>query len=183
MNARDIIRAMIRERWRQSFCLPNYTPANWWECDVFEITKSDYVKEYEVKISRADFFADAHKSRDIRSTGRWEPTDPANPHHPYRQRFVCDQEKKHDLLAAADVRGPSAFYYVTPVGLIGSHELPAWAGLIEVRTDDRYPGRIFETEVTKAPRIHRQKVDDAVRRHALGVCYYRLHELLNKSAA
>lgn len=172
MPARDVIRTMVRNRYRESFCLPNFTPGKWWECDVFEITKAGYFREYEVKVSRGDFFADAKKDKE-----RW-------PHGwaPGAQKLV---ERKHDLLAAGDVRGPSAFYYVTPKGMVEPHELPVWAGLIHVELIPAYresgvlqPARIVEREITKAPRLHRQKLAESVRLDALRTCYWRLLNII-----
>jgi len=170
MNAREIIISMVAMRWREGFCLPNYTPDKWWECDVFEVTKAGYVTEYEVKISRADFFADAKKEREVFPRGYGEPSV---------------FEKKHDLLAAKSPRGPSRFFYVTPAGLLDPSEIPVWAGLIEVEahTPELHCSRFREREITTAPRLHREKIADHVRQHALGVCYYRMHELLTRRAA
>jgi hypothetical protein len=169
MTGRDIIRSMVRVRWREGFCLPNYTPDQWWECDVFEITKAGYFREYEVKVSRSDFFADAKKEVE-----RWP-----NGWAPGATKVV---ERKHDLLAAGSARGPSLFFYVTPAGLLQPHELPVWAGLIEVSQREGH-SILIEREVTPAPRLHREKIADDIRRHALGVCYYRMHEVLNRHAA
>lgn len=172
MTGRDIIRSMVRMRWREGFCLPNYTPGHWWECDVFEITKAGYFREYEVKVSRGDFFADAKKVRERWPDG-WSPG---------AQKVT---ENKHDLLAAGSTRGPSAFYYVTPAGLLQPHEVPVWAGLIEVaaHAPEMHCSTLIEREVTAAPRLHREKISDDIRRHALGVCYYRMHEVLSRNAA
>jgi len=61
ITARDIQRALILPRYRQSTVMPNYTPRGWWECDVFELTKAEMFVEYEIKLSRADFRADRNK--------------------------------------------------------------------------------------------------------------------------
>ena len=70
------------------------------EIDVLAINKSDYLTEYEVKISRSDFKADAKKSKWI-----W-------------------------YLGATESLTPNYFYYVCPQGLILKEELPKFAGLI-----------------------------------------------------
>ena len=64
LNAWTIQKTLMRERFRRSFVLPNYTPHAWWESDVFEITAAGYFVEYEVKISVSDFKADAKKRDD-----------------------------------------------------------------------------------------------------------------------
>jgi hypothetical protein len=160
MTARTIIGALVQNRYRRHFCLPNYTPAKWWECDVFELTKSGYMREYEVKVSRSDFFADKSKTREV-FHGWLKPRT---------------EENKHDLIAAGDPRGPSLFWYVTPAGLIQPSELPVWAGLIEI-----VEGSLAEREIVAAPRIHREKCRDGVRKHALSVCYWRMHFLRSQT--
>jgi outer membrane autotransporter protein len=41
--------------------MPNYTPKNWFECDVMAVTKAGYLEEYEIKLSASDFKADSKK--------------------------------------------------------------------------------------------------------------------------
>lgn len=48
----------------RSFVIPNYTPSGWFESDIFELTKSGYFREYEIKMSLSDFRADAVKARE-----------------------------------------------------------------------------------------------------------------------
>lgn len=73
-----------------------------WEADHFSVTSSKYTYEIEVKISRSDFFCDFKKP-------------------------------KHDVFKS-ELRNyktcPNKFYYACPVGLIESHEVPDYAGLI-----------------------------------------------------
>lgn len=72
-----------------------------WECDLLEITKSGYTYEYEVKISRSDFKADARK-----------------------QTF---RQSKADAIRSGRT---NYFYYITPKDLIVSDEVPEYAGLM-----------------------------------------------------
>ena len=58
MTARDIQRRLLFDLYRTSTVIPNYTPRRWWECDVWEITKAGYFREYEIKVSRADLLGD-----------------------------------------------------------------------------------------------------------------------------
>lgn len=154
---------IMRDRRPRSFVLPRYTPMNWFECDVFELTKSGYFREYEVKMTLADFRNDAKKMR-TRYPRPWG-TPPV-------------QENKHELLKCAYEHGPSEFWYVTPPRLIPREELPFFAGLIELQDlgDGRRPSyRWMPVTVVTAPRLHRVKLDPKVHEHAIGVCYYRLH--------
>jgi hypothetical protein len=110
-----------------AFC-PNYTPVGWGECDVWTITKSGYVTEYEIKVSKPDFMADMRKT--------------------------VNGQLKHDLLAQG--KGPSRFWYVV-THAIGDLSLelacPAHAGLIVVEANGfakvrREAPRLNKTKVT-----------------------------------
>jgi hypothetical protein len=84
--------------------VPNFF-YGWNECDLFRITQSDFVFEYEIKVSRSDFLADFKKSN--------------------------RQGKKHDSLNTGTGQYcPNRFFYVVPQGLIEKREVPKYAGLI-----------------------------------------------------
>jgi hypothetical protein len=196
MTASDIIRAVMRDRWERNFVIPNYTPRHWFECDVFEVTRAGFFREYEVKLSRSDFFADRAKVQH-----RWEESggDPGCSHTMtgtlaglasvytcrdcgMTQTRLC--ESKHDRLAKGDSRGPSRFWFVAPLGLLEIADVPPWAGLIEVlnRGLNRPPGiRYACDERVKAPVLHRAKVELAVERDARDTCYWRMHRLMRRA--
>lgn len=136
--------------WR-SWISTNFTPCNWWECDLAQVTKAGYFREFEIKISRSDFFADMAKMQKtwVRGSG-------------YVER------RKHDLLAKGDPVGPVQFFYVCPKGLITLADLPTYAGLMEV--DDRC--RWFTT-VKAAPRLHKTKAPSGMVDGMLKTAYYR----------
>lgn len=152
--------AHLRDK-QHELVVPNYTPKQWWECDVFSLTKAGMMVEHEIKLTVGDFKADAKKERE-----RKESTGPA--WHEYKMV----QEKKHDRLALADPHGPTRFFYVVPNELLKPEDVPVWAGLIYFRS----PRRTFET-VKKAPKLHTQPVPEAVSKHALGVLYWRYWHL------
>jgi hypothetical protein len=149
--------AIMRKRWRRHFCLPRYTPGNWWECDVFEITKSDVFREYEIKLTLHDFLADTLKTKN--------PNDPA--------------AFKHSRIGTSV--GPQRFWYVVPQGLIPIDQVPSWAGLIELCKNGRH--RWYEKEIKPAPLLHKEKLPGAIIQHAKGVCYYRMHNMFQRRAA
>jgi hypothetical protein len=134
-----------------STLLPRFTPVKWWECDLCEVTRAGYFKEYEIKLSRADFKVDAKKEREVFVEKVWDIPRDQRP-----------RENKHSLLAAGDPRGPAEFYFVTSPGLLTEQDLPSWAGLIEVH---RYERSSYASEklIRKAPRLHRVKADAQVR--------------------
>ena len=83
--------------------LPNFY-FGYHECDVFKVNQSDYVFEYEIKISRSDFFADFKKG---------------------------GEDNKHKKLLCGDgLYCPNRFFFVVPKGLVDASEVPDYAGLI-----------------------------------------------------
>lgn len=80
--------------------IPNYF-FGWYEMDLFRLTKSGVLYEYEIKISRADFFND----------------------------FKKDEGKKHKQIAQKQGKA-NRFYFVVPENLIKPDECPDYAGLL-----------------------------------------------------
>jgi hypothetical protein len=173
ITADQVTCRLMLERYARGFIIPRFTPAGWWETDAFFITKAGYWVEFEVKLTRGDFKADAQKTQNVRGTGRWEP-DPSRPGH---QHYVHDQERKHDLMAQTD-RGPCQFFYVCPEQLVTLAELPAWAGLIcFFEVSGRNPPYNLGTRVVlPAPRRHKLKADPSIRAQALTSIYWRWHK-------
>lgn len=95
--------------WAQSsnydILLPNYFFGSY-EIDVFKLSKSMFVTEYEIKVSKADFKKDFKK-------GSY-----------YRKGL------KHENLANG-TGGPNRFFFVVPSGLVSASDVPVHAGLIE----------------------------------------------------
>lgn len=140
LTERLIQLAIIREtRTAIVAAAPNYTPAGWWECDLWAVSKAGYATEYEIKLSASDFKADAQKSR-----------------RDWKSRSTLS---KHDLLAKGDERGPSRFFYVVPANI--EEEIaplvPSWAGLATVYHNSRRPDYIH-VSIPHAPHLHKRKV-------------------------
>ena len=156
-----VARLLMQPRWVKNFCLPRYTPADWWENDVFQLTPAGYWTEFEIKLTFGDFRADEHKQQEHR--------------RPELKEWRL--EKKHDLLKKSDSgRGPNKFYFVAPVGVIPVALVPTWAGLIEINTVQS--GTIWEMAPTvRAPRLHMHKVTAELRQAAVSTCYWRFHRL------
>jgi hypothetical protein len=135
-----------------SVLVPNYHALDWYECDLYRITRAGYSYEYEIKVDLTDFRIDMRKSKVF--------------YNPYRS------ERKHDWLRDGDPRAPNYFYYVVPKELsvkIQKYDLlPDWCGLLEI---ERYP-----VTIVKAPKIHRTKVSDEQRVHASASCLWRYWE-------
>ena len=183
MVAQDILKKMISNRFQRNFVIPHYTPPKWWECDIFEITKSGFFVEYEIKVSRSDFFADTKKRRQIFDKEKREYRSFTERDKEGNLIGKCVQiagppilyESKHDLLSGKNPDGPTRFWYATPQGLLKPEEIPAWAGLVEV-------GELgWETRIKHAPRLHKEKYQH--RAQAEKICYWRMHTLLQRVVA
>ena len=102
-----------------------------WESDVLKFTKSGYVYEFEIKISRADFKND-----------------------------FKNKKKKHALLEdknSENSKRPNYFYYVVPKDMIDVEDVPDYAGLLYVFPYSF--GTFSFIEVKKAPSLHKNKFD------------------------
>ena len=85
------------------------------ECDCISISKSDYIYEYEIKISRADFKKDFTK---IKHTNI------------INENYTKVRKGETFYLL------PNYFNFVTPRDLIKLEEVPDYAGLIFMDEDD-----------------------------------------------
>lgn len=159
--------AIYWDRCSAAMVAPNYTPHGWYECDVWVLTKASYGYEFEIKTSVADFRADAKKEGGVS--------------YRYRTGTVVHRSKggtKHTHLEYRDPVGPSRFWFVVPADMVALTDVPNWAGLIYAHA--RPYNRVRLTVVRDAPRLHRVKVSDRVRRHAASVFYHRYWNLRNK---
>jgi len=126
--------------------LPNYTPPQWYECDLFVATKNGYSIEYEIKLSIADFKADFRKWAKHRRL-----LDPACG-HPFR---------------------PTRFYYVVPEALITKDAIPDYAGLLYIAKVNSGWRRFVVQEKKRAPRLTRDKTPELTVQNMRDAAYYR----------
>lgn len=104
MTAKEINHRLVRYLTNGTdIVLPNYY-YNGYEMDIFRVMNSGYIIEYEVKISRGDFFQDFKKGS----------TYGLPKHESVKNGNRCNR-----------------FMFVTPKGLIQKHEIPIYCGLME----------------------------------------------------
>lgn len=120
------------------------------ECDLLKITKAGYTYEYEIKVSRSDFFVDKKKE--------------------HKSLFPQNCKKKYDELLNG--KRVNYFLYVCPYDLIKADEVPEWAGLIHVY------GSFLQ--LVKAPSLLTKQKFDNIRLAAEKSIYYRFHQQRNK---
>ena len=132
--------------------VPNYTPVKWYEADLFGVTKAGLGVEFEIKISRRDFKADAKKVEKYRRLAAGEG--------PSRFYFVMPE----DLVAVAEIPPWAGLIELTPLR-------PSPSSSRQYRL----------SEVRKAPRRNRDKLPEDVLTHMRGVFYYRFWRLRLKN--
>ncbi len=128
--------------------MTNFTPRQWFECDLAVVTKAGYFVEYEVKLTVADIRADAKKYRE-----RYLNLDARRTRWPFRR---C-REFKHDQMRQSDVRGPSRYFMAVPESLVDRPEIPKWAGVVKL--SDFGSRRLHASLYRPAQRLHGHKVD------------------------
>lgn len=130
--------------------VPNFTPLNWHECDLWCLTKSGYVHEFEIKRSVVDFKNDFKKRDGCR-----------------RKRHNASGRLKHDRLKERDASCPSTFSYIVPTDLIKQEDVPDYAGLI-------YISETQDFNIIKKPvRLHNNKPLGRIINTAKTAFYYR----------
>ena len=150
--AEKIINWFMRHRLRinsNTKLFPNTYLGNW-EGDVFEVTNSGYLYEYEVKITRADFKKDAEKAK-----------------HYWSGQIIS----KFDQIREG--KRCNYFYYLVPENLIHVEDVPEFAGLIYV--DNRYKYPEFKT-IKQAPKLSSEKISEKKLLKLYESCYYRFHD-------
>ena len=103
-----------------------------WESDFFVLKHNGYSYEFEIKISRSDFFADFKKE---------------SKHSILKDGFyTVNQGKKEHKFR------PNKFIYVVPKGLVSLEEVPEYCGLI-------YATPYSLDTVKNAPFLHKNKLE------------------------
>jgi hypothetical protein len=137
-----------------------------WESDHFVQTPSFYTYEYEIKISRSDFFADfkkVYKHKIIK-----------NGYEQIYSHNKLQNKRNHGYGMQKEIKlRPNYFFYAVPEGLVKADEIPSYAGLIYVKD-----GRC--TIIKNAPKLHKHKV--RIERKIAQRLYYKTIELRNEIA-
>ena len=137
-----------------------------WESDKILETKSGYIYEFEIKISKSDFkhdFTKVEKHAVLGSKFTGEKYMPAfhefyernKKYHP--ELTVEAFEERNKGYYPYFIEGhkmPNYFYYAVPEGMISENDVPKYAGLIYI--PENYGYRIIK----KAPQLHKEKYTD-----------------------
>lgn len=138
-----------------------------WESDKLMETKSGYIYEFEIKISKADFKNDFKHKKDkhIILAGEEKYGDKFLPRYyelleenrkigPWAEQSFLQYAPKCKRYQVTGHRRPNYFYYAVPTDMIKTDDVPEYAGLIYV---DEH-GRL--SVVKKAPCLHKEKYTD-----------------------
>lgn len=141
-----------------------------WESDKLIWTRSGYIYEFEIKISRADYKNDFKNKKEKHIILKGPTEQEKYMPHFYqsyewnKQNYKSFEEyvsksgpESNDLIA--NRRKPNYFYYTVPEGLIRPEEVPEYAGLLWIRMEDGHDGGIIIKK--KAPMLHKTKYKDA----------------------
>ena len=136
-----------------------------WESDKLLETRSGYIYEFEIKISRADFKNDFKHKRNkhivLNSPFTGEKYLPEfwDFYESNKRRFASVEawegycEKHGRTCLIANHKKPNYFYYAVPPDLVTADEVPQYAGLVYVKD---YAFDIIK----KAPLLHKEKYTD-----------------------
>ena len=141
-----------------------------WESDKLIWTKTGYIYEFEIKISRADFKNDFKHKKDkhiiLKGPTKEERFMPSFYQsyewnkHLYKSIDDCKERiKPGDNYLIESHKKPNYFYYAVPEGLIQPEEVPEYAGLIYILKEYRYEQQSYVV-AKKAPCLHKQKYKD-----------------------
>lgn len=142
-----------------------------WESDKLIETKTGYIYEFEIKISKADFKNDFKNKVDKHAILGWkndggqvylpsflercEEMEERAKNSPRSIYTIGYRQSNEKFFRIERFKRPNKFYYAVPEGLIEPEEVPTYAGLIWVTNK----GGLIEKK--KAPYIHKDKYNDA----------------------
>lgn len=142
------IQMFILKHWLEQHHCPyvcsNFSGLGFAEADAIAISKAGIITEFEIKMSRADFFADFRKPK----------------HEVFKSGMKVLEGNLHGLIN----KYPNKFYFAVPKNLVSIDEVPEYAGLIYLNkySLQTHPGQTFIDFqfVRKAPYIHKMKAED-----------------------
>lgn len=153
MTAKLIIKNLVEDlrNRKHKFVLPNIF-IDFWECDVFSVSTSGYTQEFEVKITKEDFYKDFDKQ--------------------LHECWGKPGKMKHDEIRNGNRM--NKFWFVYPKDMIDISEVPDYAGIYHiVKIDEERYAFHF---VREAKFLHKRKfIDSPKLLEAIGLkCYYKL---------
>jgi len=125
------------------FICKRFVGAGYAEMDILKVTGSDYMYEYEIKSSKADFLSEK------KNFNRKKAKQKYYKHKMMHESFV-DKDIKNKRRKTSYI--PNKFYFICPEGLIKPKEIRKYQGLIYM--DDMYNFKIIK----EAKFLHKNKI-------------------------
>ena len=173
MTSKQIESALIKNLADKAFpvYLKNYTNQGFNEADILGISKAGMMYEFEIKVSRSDFFADFKKKQHKHRL--FSERRAVHTYNIWKRGKQTDAT--YDLIVL-----PNRFYYACPEGLIKKEELPEYAGLVYI-TENEY------IEIKPAPILHHHKANEIIYKNIATIlsernewgCAYRSYKFKN----
>jgi len=110
------------------------------ECDVLSVTKTDYICEYEIKISKSDFKADFKKEKHKLIT-----------ENKFNETITLKKAGNRIFEIVDPYYVPNYFYFVVTENLISLEDIPKYAGLMYFHENGTF------SIIKKAPLLHKGK--------------------------
>jgi len=119
--------------------------AGYSEMDICKLTNTDYIYEYELKVSRGDFLKESKNFIENKDRQKYMK-------HKFMQTLY--EEKKFKTRSRKTYKVPNKFYFVCPKDMIKIDEILPYHGLIYIDENNN-----FEV-VREASFLHKNKVDN-----------------------
>lgn len=127
------------------------------ESDYVKVSKSGYIYEYEIKMSKEDFKKDFEKQYVKFS------------YNPFKEEV----KNKHGMIANNE-SGLKGFSFVVPENLISVNDIPAYSGLYYICKE----GNRFNTNCIKEPpKLDGKKIEEKKLNYLLMKVYYKHAEV------
>jgi len=126
------------------------------ECDVLGINKNEYIYEFEIKRSRADYQADFKKTYKHKHLAN---KDSLREYNSWRKGIV---EKVQNIII------PNRFFYVCEKNLIKKEEVPKYAGLLYITEKKEIEN------IKNAPLLHKNKANKELYRRIASILSQRI---------
>jgi len=161
------IEAILMQEFHARRCspiAPSLVLPHGWEADIAAVTKTNFVHEIEIKVSRSDFLADFKKHayhRDIakhdRMSSRMHGNEISSPDNDWRIRKG---------LKPQSIWTPNYFWFASPLGILKAEDIPEHAGWFEIGyihilpayANSRPYWKPVIHERKRAPRLHKSQV-------------------------
>lgn len=158
----DFLTKYIYENKTIKYICPRFQCGGYAEMDVSAVNSSDYILEYELKISRSDFTKEKNAIENKPNGDKQKRIKHKYMKYVYKNKSLKKWKTKIKKI-------PNRYYIVCPLNMIKIEEVPDYSGLIYV-DNDKY------IEIKKAPLLHKEKINTkTITRFAKTLCERQIY--------